>query len=384
MHRSIVAITPLIGATLAFQCESFYTNVTVSALSYLPAFPPFENHYETVAFLKGFTARNASTASPFKGAVNVTETFSISADFCWPSRSHHGPPHGGPPYGGPPNGEPLDVQVLTHGLGFDKSYWNFYGESSEYNYINAATGAGYATLSYDRIGNGLSSIPDPYSIQQAPIELAVLEQLTIKLRDGTLDSCIRQPVRKVFHVGHSFGSALSHGVAARSPGLSDGVILTGYAAITLGGGPFAINSGLHLAKENQPERFGNHSTGSLTWGDELANQYSFLTAPYFDPKVLAYAEAHKFPFSISEFLTQGLIETNATAFTGPVLLMAADTDLIFCQSDCVGIVDQLAPFFPAAAPFQTYVQPRTGHGMNLHYNATAMYGVVNKFLKDHA
>lgn len=31
-------------------------------------------------------------------------------------------------------------------------------------------------------------------------------------------------------------------------------------------------------------------------------------------------------------------------------------------------------------PFRTYVQPSTGHGMNLHYNATGFYGVVNDFI----
>jgi len=64
--------------------------------------------------------------------------------------------------------------------------------------------------------------------------------------------------------------------------------------------------------------------------------------------------------------------------------MAADSDLIFCGSDCHGVADGPdspdAKVFPAAKPFEAYIQPNTGHGMNLHHNATGWYGVVQDFL----
>ncbi len=158
MRQSTSALALFMGAVAAFQCSSFNTTITVSAPFYQPAFAPFANHYQSVALLNAVTARDASTAaSPFKGAVNVVETFSISAEYCTPTAYQH-PAH-------------LDVQILTHGLGFDKSYWRSGGDSSGYNYVRAATDAGYATLSYDRISNGGSSLVDPYTIQQAPVRL---------------------------------------------------------------------------------------------------------------------------------------------------------------------------------------------------------------------
>ena len=64
--------------------------------------------------------------------------------------------------------------------------------------------------------------------------------------------------------------------------------------------------------------------------------------------------------------------------------MAADSDLIFCGADCVGLVDgpdsPTYKVFAAAKPLEIYIQPNTGHGMNLHKNATGWYGVVNNFL----
>ncbi|KAK1065035.1 hypothetical protein LTR74_008311, partial [Friedmanniomyces endolithicus] len=189
---------------------------------------------------------------------------------------------------------------------------------------------------------------------------------------------------KVFHVGHSYGSILSHALVATNPSLSDGIVLTGYSTNATWQGEFLISTNFHLAKENQPQRFGNRSAGFVTWADELANQYIFLSYPHFDPAVLAYAETHKYPFSVSEVLTGGVVPYNAANFTKPVLMISGDADLIFCGSDCHGILEQAAPLFPAAEPFETYVQPDTGHGMNLHYNASGTYAVILDFLKSHA
>ena len=37
----------------------------------------------------------------------------------------------------------------------------------------------------------------------------------------------------------------------------------------------------------------------------------------------------------------------------------------------------------AAANFEAYIQPNTGHGINLHYNATGTYDVIEEFLSAH-
>jgi hypothetical protein len=65
-------------------------------------------------------------------------------------------------------------------------------------------------------------------------------------------------------------------------------------------------------------------------------------------------------------------------------LMAAENDLIFCGGECSGIVDgptsSVPAAFTSAKPLEVYIQPRTGHAMNIHYNATGWYNVVNGFL----
>lgn len=253
-------------------------------------FPHFKNRYDSVQFLNDITARNASSGPPaFGTAVSISVDVTVAAQYCTPN-------------GGKTNGV---VQVLTHGIGFDHSYWDFGGPDSEYNYIKAATEAGYATLSYDRIGTGKSTKTDPYSTQQVGVEVEVLSILTTHLRNGTLSSFAKSGIpkpTKVAHIGHSFGSVISEVLAGAEPSLTDGIVLTAFSTSTAYGGEFAISSNFHPAAEAEPERFAGLSKGYLTWGDELANQYSFFAWPYFDPEVLRQAEATKQPFAVSEFL----------------------------------------------------------------------------------
>ena len=43
----------------------------------------------------------------------------------------------------------------------------------------------------------------------------------------------------------------------------------------------------------------------------------------------------------------------------------------------------VAKAFPAAKAFEAYIQPNTGHAINLHYNSTGAYKVMQEFLIAH-
>lgn len=299
---------PVIYASLAhsYSCIDFVVPVTVDSLSQTPSFKEFGNHFDSVQLLVDITTRvTEGTTSPYSGSENVTAEFAIDGSFCTPG-DHYA--------------EGQDIQILSHGVGFDKLYWHWGGVDSDYNYVRAATNAGYATLSWSRPGNGASSSGDPYTILQTDIEASVLIELTRLLRSGQLSASIPKASGRVLHIGHSFGSVISNVLIVQHPELSDGVALTGLSHDFTSIAFFATATNFHLAKENHPERFGNLSTGILTWGDELALQYGFFKHPNFDPEVLAYAEAHKWPFAISEVLTLQVPSLVATKFTGPVLV----------------------------------------------------------------
>jgi hypothetical protein len=83
---------------------------------------------------------------------NVSGTYNINAKLCFPT-------------GGSPNASL--VQPLTHGVGFDKSYWELF--SADLSYADNAALAGYTTLFSDRLGVGLSDHPDPIQVIQPPL-----------------------------------------------------------------------------------------------------------------------------------------------------------------------------------------------------------------------
>jgi pimeloyl-ACP methyl ester carboxylesterase len=273
----------------------------VNAPSYPPILPPLTNGYEATELLLEAEKRDANpnTTLLLGKPVNISATYSIGATYCPPTNKSSG-----------------IVQLLSHGIGFDRSYWNLDGEL---NFKAAAVASGYATLFYDRLGTGLSSHPDPYTTVQVPTELAILVELTKLLKDGKISPKIPKP-KKIVHVGHSYGSMLTNALVAIAPDLSDGIILTGFSHVYTYQRWFAISTGFHLASTNQPARFSNLSTGYLTWGDKYYNQYSFLKYPYFDPAVLDKAEAGKQPFTVGQLLTFILAPVSAPGFAKPVLV----------------------------------------------------------------
>ena len=125
-------------ASPGYTCKSFFVPIKVNNVTTIvPPFPPFKNSYEATAFDNSATSRLQSTTKP--NLTSITTTYNISAKYCTPDIKTN-------------NSNTL--QILTHGLGFDKSYWDFClptNESSTANsYVNTAVTAGYSTLSYDR------------------------------------------------------------------------------------------------------------------------------------------------------------------------------------------------------------------------------------------
>lgn len=256
---------------------------------------------------------------------------------------------------------------------------------------------------------------------QVQVQAVILATITTQLRAGTLFAAVPKP-KKVVHVGHSYGSVLSAAVASAAPGLSDAIVLTGFVQSnsSASGSWFMINSGWNLAKEIDPARFGDYEDGFVIWPNEKHQQFMFLRYPFFDPAVLAEAEKGKAPFTVGEVVSLASVPQGASNYTGKVLvsfcsssfffffcyllavemyagfraclltclpslqIMAGENDLPFCGGQCHGLVDgpdaNLGAQYPKASKVGAYVQPNSGHGMNLHYNASAWYKVVNDYL----
>lgn len=124
----------------------------------------------------------------------------------------------------------------------------------------------FSTLSIDRFGIGESSHADPLNVVQAPAEVSAIYELTKMLRNGNFPR-LRRAFDKVVHVGHSFGSVQSYMLSALDPSASDAIILTGWSNNRTWLPETLADWNVHIARENQPIRFGSPS-GSRGQGDD--------------------------------------------------------------------------------------------------------------------
>lgn len=276
-------------------------------------------------------------------------------------------------------------------------YWDLSYDDYKYSYVNVALAAGYSTLAIDRFGIGNSTQGDPFNEIQAQAEVEALNEVTKKLRTGSIKE-INCTVEKVVHVGHSFGSVQSYWLSALYPNNTDGVVLTGYSGTAQYLAYILAGWNLHSARLNQPFRFGNASattirslaqrygvrgdivpgltsflnsagvgvdtdevwnyvastevndlingynetvvrydypSGYFSHSDLTALQYAFLFPDQFDVGFAVEGEKTKQPVTAGELLTI----TGAPAsspFTGPAFVITGQHDVPFCGGNCYG------------------------------------------------
>ncbi|TEY84261.1 hypothetical protein BOTCAL_0018g00380 [Botryotinia calthae] len=410
LKLSVAVVAASLGFIEAKSCTDISIPVSINARNGNFNIPPLSDSIAVTKFAQDFLQSGQNySASTLSGFTTVTGQYNIAATVCVPSQS----------------GNKSDSwQFLTHGLGFDRSYWDLPFNNHNYSYVDVAVDQyGYSTFAIDRLGIGESSKADPTSIIQAPAELSAIVEVTKLLRAGTLPGVEISEPNKIVHVGHSFGSILSYELASAYPNITDGLILQGFSldgsAVPQTFAGFNIQS----ASVNQPYKFGppsiaslfgsaisqlestisrigcfytagaNKDTGNidgqdladgyLTWANLGANQFNFLAPPYYDPKIGEYTEQHKEPFTTGELLTLAAQPASAPEFEGPVLVVTGNEDAIFCGGNCMAgggnVLENVGAAFPKSSEFRAHVKMGCGHAVNVHFSAGVVYRVMNEF-----
>ena len=142
------------------------------------------------------------------------------------------------------------VEVLTHGKGFDKSYWDI---APGYSYVDAAADAGYATLAYNRLGVGKSDRPDPIQVVQSTTDVEILHGIMEQLRSGRLAST---SFTNVIGVGHGYGSIVQIANNGKYPKDTDAAVLTGFSDQLHNLYGVDMSNNPVIAAQHDPSRFG--------------------------------------------------------------------------------------------------------------------------------
>ncbi|QRW25236.1 alpha/beta hydrolase family protein [Rhizoctonia solani] len=288
---------------------------------------------------------------------------------------------------------PLIIGI--HGINFDHSYWEF-GYSKEYNFIEAANKAGYAVLTYDRLGVGQSDKPDGVNIVQSSTEVEILHQFIQQSRASGKYS-------KISGIGHSFGSIQLTGIAARYPSDLDAVILTGFAP-SMVSVPLAFTAWSQTLASDQADTAIRSRWSSLPGGSSVMNdksymgtgspssdRFAFFAKGAYDEGAFKQAYNTKQTHTLGEFLTIGEpISKPATDYKGHVFVVTGEKDIIFCGGNCLqksttgsgsSLLDDTKPLYPNAASFSTYVTPGAGHALFTHYGTAETISAILSWCK---
>ncbi|KAK5134242.1 hypothetical protein LTR08_006785 [Meristemomyces frigidus] len=364
-------------------CKQFEIPVCATAASAIYDIPTVTNDIEAAAWAIWDATRDTphSVQSIIKNTT-VSGTFNIHVQLCVPKTS-----------------EQKDVlQIATHGVHYDSRYWDSAYEAEEHSYVNAALRAGYAILTYDRLGVGQSDKPDAYTVVQAPLELEILRQLTLMARNGSMydlaaasgpiDTAFQQLGKpsKVVHLGHSFGSFLTSAFIANYGPLSDGAIITSYLLTeylaNAGSTSWAVEyPSMSCPPYDRPSGYvvcSKVGIQNIFFGGDPATAYT--------PALLDYGNAIKQPVPVGELASAfWLLGNYGPSFTSPVQYLLPENDFYVCRGDCKGLanVTTLAQTYPNATAIEVAIQPNTGHALPLHNNATAGFQLIFDFLGRH-
>ncbi|KAL4998452.1 Alpha/beta hydrolase family-domain-containing protein [Aspergillus recurvatus] len=375
-QSSQAAPAPPAHSNTSRPCVDLHLSLPITANNSIYDIARVDSNIDAVDYVWDLDRWSAPNSTErIRGVRPVHETFALSAQLCVPRDSNK-----------------ADIlQIATHGLGFDKRYWDAELHPDKYSYVDAALNAGYSILTYDRLGVGHSDKPDGYEIVQVPVETEILKELAVLARSGALSEkapSVQAPsFNKVVLVGHSYGSGLTIAVLANYPSLADGAVSTGLIPNTQFGAAGQRAFDLEYAVTSDPSRFGDRGSGYLVQGTESSLQQIFFKKGFFEPEMLKYANGIKETGTAGEFVSfPGALAMPASGFKGPILFALAEYDMGTCLGDCKGTYNLTAlkdEMFQGAEDVSVHLQPGSGHALTMHVNATGHYGAIFAYLGEH-
>jgi pimeloyl-ACP methyl ester carboxylesterase len=272
------------------------------------------------------------------------------------------------------------VQLLVHGSGYNRYYWDLPHQPDTYSYQRAAYRRGYATLNIDRLGSGESWRPLSTFVT-TNANAAILHELVQALRDGRF----RGPYSKVVLVGHSYGTLLSW-VEAGNYNDVDAVVATGFAHKLNPVANATLFSSLYPATLDPKFASSGFDPGYLT--SRPGTRSVFYNAPNADPAVHALDEQLKDTLSATETQTAfpEFVSPSSLNIDVPVYAVIGKNDSLFCDVtalDCSSNATVAAgecPFYGAQAAVEAFAVPDTGHNVTLHLNAQQVQGAILDFV----
>ncbi len=264
----------------------------------------------------------------------------------------------------PPGAPSRVVQLLVHGLSYDRAYWD--------PHVAAMRRARIATLAIDRLGAGRSSRPPGERVDLA-LHVASLARVARWLRRDAPGG----PFRRVVLVGHSLGTVVARGVAVSSPDVA-GLVATGFT--------HRLTTGPVLARLVACTQAGGGGYFTMRPGCRAG---VFFAAPAAAPGALAADRRQPARGAAAELPAVPGSSNDADGLSArvrvPVLQAAGSRDALFCDDGrCASRAALRAaerPFWRGARSFDAFVVGRAGHNVQHHRGAGALARAAAAFAR---
>ncbi|KAI5478023.1 hypothetical protein MNV49_005715 [Pseudohyphozyma bogoriensis] len=365
--------------TAGHTCRSFTAPISATADNIAYLLPEPENQQAMIqeVYVDGFETAPFAPECISNGTTRVSDTYELFFKYCEPTAGV----------------TKSSVIHTIHGLVGTADYWDVVVDGDDsYSFVKAATDAGYAVLTYDRLGVRNSFKPlNGILTNQLSLQTAIALQITFSLRNDALG--LGRNFSSVVGVGHSFGSATLLNAASREPEAFDGIVLTGFSANSSVTPLSSILGFQHkIAAETDVYEWRNLSNSYLVTGSQSGDQLGFFSYPNYTHSAIDLFTETKGTYTIGELLS---VRTPSPAlnYTNPLQVVTGDRDTVFCSGNCydnptsVGDVkltsklDTVRLVFPEVGEkFETYAVPGTGHGINFHPTAAGAYSKILDFL----
>lgn len=337
MKSTIAAASLLATAATARQCKNLTIPIHAAARNGVFNYDAPVTNIDVTNFILNIGQQGSNyTEELLESYTTFSGDYEIAATYCQPDK-----------------GPSSVIQILTHGIGFDRSYWDVPFNDYNYSYVaEAVDHYGYSTFTWDRLGIGMSSLGDPVQEIQALLEVDALKELTLAIQGGKVDG-IPNCFEKYTHAGHSFGAQHTYALTAMYPDISDGITLQGFSQ---NGSflPFFLYGG-NFIQANNIDALSKYPNGYMAPGNPSGVQTNFFSPGYFDPEILAFAASTGQPVTVGELLTIGGEVATMNNFAGPTHIVTGGRDVPYCGGDCYAaptgfenIPSQSIPMLPNA------------------------------------
>jgi pimeloyl-ACP methyl ester carboxylesterase len=273
-----------------------------------------------------------------------------------------------------PTGHVRGVQILIPGVTYDHHYFDLKTSTGIVSQARQAAKDGWVAIALDRLGTGGSSKPRA-------------DQVTTATNVAAIDHFADRIDRIYKHaplvlVGHSYGSVVAEGVAAKST-VVDALVVTGFmyrqTAPSFDGFPtlVAASSDPALAQEKIPAGYLTTSPHSRKFFYSL--QHAKKTTYAADEHTKATTTASEVPGFAAELFSA----TYAKQVRVPVFVVVGQYDFLYKGDDPAAFTSDQKNAFAAAKSVNSRLIANAAHDLALQRNAPTTTALIDRWASAH-